>query len=70
LIALNFERREFMADQVISFSAQEQMEVEGIVIDKDGDEALRYLSDLVGKFKHRESHACGPKTAETPPGHG
>jgi hypothetical protein len=59
-----------MADMVVSFSIQQQQEVEGIVIDKDGEEALRYLSDLVGIFKSRESHACGPKAAETPPGQG
>jgi len=59
-----------MADMVVTFSTQQQQEVEGIVIDKDGDEALRYLSDLVGIFKSRQSHACGPKVAGTPPGHG
>jgi hypothetical protein len=59
-----------MADMVVSFSTPQQQEVEAIVIDKDGDEALRYLGDLVGIFKSRESHACGPKVAETPPGHG
>ncbi len=59
-----------MADMVVTFSVQQQQEVEGIVIDKDGKEALRYLSDLVGILKSRESHACGPKVAESPPGHG
>jgi hypothetical protein len=59
-----------MADMVVSFSIQQLQEIEGIVIDKDGEEALRYLSDLVGIFKSRESHACGPKVAETPPGQG
>jgi hypothetical protein len=59
-----------MADKVISFSDQEQQKIEGIVIDKDGEEALRYLGDLVGQFKAHESHACGPKAAESPPGHG
>jgi hypothetical protein len=59
-----------MADMIVSFSIQQQQEVEGIVIDNDGDEALRYLSDLVGILRSRESHACGPKVAETPPGHG
>ena len=58
-----------MAD-VITFSDAQQQEIESIVIDKDGAEALRYLSDLLGIFKSRESHACGPKVAETPPGHG
>jgi hypothetical protein len=60
----------FMADMVVTFSDQQQQAIEGIVIDKDGDEALRYLSDLVGKFKSHESHACGPKAAEGAPGHG
>ena len=59
-----------MANMVVSFSIQQQQEIEAIVIDKDGAEALRYLSDLVGILKSRESHACGPKVAETPPGHG
>ena len=59
-----------MADMIVSFSIQQQQEVEAIVIDKDRQEALRYLSDLVGIFKSRESHACGPKVAETPAGHG
>jgi hypothetical protein len=60
----------YMADMIVSFSIQQQQEVEAIVIDKDGAEALRYLSDLVGILKSRESHACGPKVAEGPPGHG
>ena len=59
-----------MADMLVSFSIQQQQEVEAIVIDKDGKEALRYLSDLVGILKSRDSHACGPKVAETPPGRG
>ena len=36
-----------MADKVITFSDQEQQKIEGIVIDKDGEEALRYLGDDV-----------------------
>jgi hypothetical protein len=59
-----------MADMIVSFSIQQQQEVEAIVIDKDGAEALRYVSDLVGILKSRESHACGPKVAESTPGHG
>ena len=57
-----------MADMLVSFSIQQQQEVEAIVIDKDGQEALRYLSDLVGILKSRDSHACGPKVAEGSPG--
>jgi len=59
-----------MADKVITFSDQEQQKIEGIVIDKDGEEALRYLGDLVGTFKAGASHACGPKAAEGPSGRG
>jgi hypothetical protein len=59
-----------MADMIVSFSTQQQQEVEAIVIDRDGAEALRYLSDLVGILKSRDSHACGPKVAEGPPGKG
>jgi hypothetical protein len=59
-----------MADKIINFSVAEQQKIEGIVIDKDGEEALRYLGDLVGQFKAHASHACGPKAAEGPPGHG
>lgn len=59
-----------MADIVIPISDQDQQRIEGIVIDKDGEEALRYLGELLHKFKSREGHACGPKAAEGPPGHG
>ena len=59
-----------MSDKQIAFSAAEQQQIEAIVIDKDGQEALRYLSDLVGILKSRESHACGPKVAEGSPGQG
>jgi hypothetical protein len=59
-----------MADKIISFSDQEQMKVEAIVIDKDGAAALRYLADLVDRLKPHLGHACGPKAAEGPPGHG
>ena len=59
-----------MADMIVSFSTQQQQEVEAIVIDKDGAEALRYLSDLAGILKSRESHACGPKAAGGSPGQG
>ncbi|MBM4301713.1 MAG: hypothetical protein FJ121_09320 [Deltaproteobacteria bacterium] len=59
-----------MADKHIAFSDQEQQKIEGIVIDKDGEAALRYLSDLIGQFKAHAGHACGPKAAEGAPGHG
>lgn len=59
-----------MADKTIVFSDQEQMRVEAIVIDKDGAEGLRFLAALVDRLKGHPGHACGPKAAEGPPGHG
>jgi len=59
-----------MADKTIIFSDQEQMQVEGIVIDKDGEEALKFLATLLDRIKGHPGHACGPKVAEGPPGHG
>jgi hypothetical protein len=54
----------------VTFTAAEQQKIEGIIIDKDKDEALRYCSDLLDKFRKLEGHACGPKPAEGYPGHG
>jgi hypothetical protein len=59
-----------MADKSISFSDQEQMKLEAIVIDKDGEEALRYLAQLEDRLNPHYGHACGPKAAEDLPGHG
>jgi len=59
-----------MAEKTIVFSDQEQMQIQAIVIDKDGEEALRYLVDLGDRLKAHSGHACGPKAAEGPPGHG
>jgi hypothetical protein len=60
----------YMADMIVTFSIQQQQEIEAIVIDRDGAEALRYLSDLVGILKSRDSHACGPKVAGSSQGQG
>ena len=59
-----------MADKTMVFSDQEQMKIEAIVIDKDGEEALRYLAELADRLTPHLGHACGPKAAEGPPGHG
>jgi hypothetical protein len=53
-----------MADKQIVFSDQEQQQIEAILIDKDKVEALKYLADLVARFKGTEGHACGPKPAK------
>ncbi len=49
-----------MADKTIIFSDQEQMQIEAITIDKDGEEALRFLAALVDRFSPHFGHACGP----------
>jgi hypothetical protein len=50
-----------MAKVTLNFSISEQQRIEGIVIDKDQDEALEYMSDLLDKIKEHPGHACGPK---------
>jgi len=50
-----------MANVTINFADTEQQRIEGIVIDKDKDEALRYCSDLLDKIKGHPGHACGTK---------
>jgi hypothetical protein len=50
-----------MAKVTINFSDQEQQKIEGIVIDKDKDEALRYVAGLLDQIKGHPGHACGPK---------
>lgn len=52
-----------MADKVITFTAQEQMQIESVVIDKDGAEALKFLANLLDRLKAHAGHACGPKPA-------
>jgi len=53
-----------MADKQIVFSDMEQQQVEGIVIDKDKEEAIKYLANLVQRFKGTEGHACGHKPSK------
>ena len=50
-----------MASVTITFSDGEQQQIEGIVIDKDQDEALQFVSKLLDKVKENPGHACGPK---------
>jgi hypothetical protein len=50
-----------MADKVITFSVADQQQIEGIVIDKDGEEALKFLAGLLQVLKGHQGHACGPK---------
>jgi hypothetical protein len=48
-----------MADKQVAFSDQEQMQIEAILIDKDKDEALKYLARLCEMLKGHAGHACG-----------
>jgi len=48
-----------MADKQIVFEDQDQLLIEGIVIDKDKEEALKFLSELAERFKTHPGHACG-----------
>jgi hypothetical protein len=50
-----------MAKVTINFSDSEQQQIEGIVIDKDQDEALQFVAKLLDKIKAHPGHACGPK---------
>ena len=50
-----------MAKVTINFSDPEQQRIEGIVIDKDQDEALQFVATLLDKIKEHPGHACGPK---------
>ena len=47
-----------MADKQIVFSDQEKMQIEAIVIDKDKEEALKFLAKLVQEIKGNAGHAC------------
>ena len=48
-----------MADKQIVFSDQEQQQIEAIVIDKDKEEALKFLAKLVQEIKGTAGHVCG-----------
>ena len=50
-----------MPDKTIVFSDQDQARIQEIIVDKDKDEALKFLVDLMDRIKGHEGHACGPK---------
>ena len=54
----------------VTFSDTEQQQIEAIVSDKNEDQALKYCSNLLDKFRKLEGHACGPKAAQGYSGHG
>ncbi|MGQ9688309.1 MAG: hypothetical protein ACUVXF_05915 [Desulfobaccales bacterium] len=48
-----------MADKQIVFEDKDQLYLEGIVIDRDKQEALKFLNQLVERLKSHPGHACG-----------
>ncbi len=48
-------------DKQLVFTDQEQMQIESIVIDRDKDEALKFLTQIKNRIKAEEGKACGPK---------
>ena len=49
-----------MANKEIVFTDKDQQEIEGILIDKDKEEALKFLQKLLQEIKGTEGHACSP----------
>ena len=51
-----------MAALVVRFTEQEVQRIEAILLDKDKNEALRFIEEVLkGKLKRTPSTACGPK---------
>jgi hypothetical protein len=50
-----------MADKQIVFEDQDQQYLESIAIDRDKEEALKFIAQLVERFKSDPGHACGFK---------
>jgi hypothetical protein len=49
-----------MADKLVAITDVEEQQIEAIVIDKDKEEALRFLAQLVERLKGHAGHVCGP----------
>ncbi|MFP3868271.1 MAG: hypothetical protein ACLFUU_08930 [Desulfobacteraceae bacterium] len=48
-----------MEGKQIVFSDKDQLEIEAIVIDKDQDEALKFLDQLLERLKGHPGFVCG-----------
>lgn len=48
-----------MADKQIVFEDLDQQYLEGIIIDKDADEAFTFLTKLLERLKEHPGYACG-----------
>jgi hypothetical protein len=50
-----------MPDLIIRFTEQEIQRIEAILLDKDKNEALRFVEEVLkGKLKRTPTTACGP----------
>ena len=49
--------------KTIDFDDKELQSLRAIVLDKDKEEALRFVVDLWDRVREKESKACGPKSA-------
>jgi len=49
-----------MAEKQIVFTDKDQQEIQSILIDKDKEEALKFLAKLLQEIKGVEGHACSP----------
>ena len=51
-----------MAERTISLTDQESQRVEAILLDRDKEEALKFLKEVIKeKLKTTQGRACGPK---------
>jgi hypothetical protein len=51
-----------MAERAIKLDEQEIQRMEAILLDRDKEEALRFLKDVInGKLRVTATRACGPK---------
>lgn len=48
-----------MADKQVAITDVEEQQIEAIVIDKDKEQALRFLAKLVERIKGHAGHVCG-----------
>lgn len=48
-----------MAEKQIVFEDEDQIYVERILIDRDKEEALKFMTQLVERFKSHPGYACG-----------
>jgi hypothetical protein len=48
-----------MAEKLLIFEDKDQVYIEGICIDRDKEEAMKFLAQLHERLKEHPGHACG-----------